>query len=255
MIVHRAYHYSTTLQRPILFLSFSCYDKEKAGEKRLKIRLERCFIYFYIICFSVAKKRIPLSNGILLRALQFWNTATDTRSVSFLYPPSLRYLPISTPFFPYISSYSPLPSLRTNEFRSGLQGRRILFLIPFLLLFFPRETRNRILTRRTTIRDFSHIETCSRSARILSKYRISFVFRLQFQRLFVWNNVSEVFEEKERVCYSFIGFILRFDEGVSKRMISYHGEDRDGRVSLIIGDAVVRMIGGSLDKIILIMKI
>lgn len=198
MIVHRAYHYSTTLQRPILFLSFSCYDKEKAGEKRLKIRLERCFIYFYIICFSVAKKRIPLSNGILLRALQFWNTATDTRSVSFLYPPSLRYLPISTPFFPYISSYSPLPSLRTNEFRSGLQGRRILFLILFLLLFFPRETRNRILTRRTTIRDFSHIETCSRSARILVSIESSLFFDFNFNVCLFETTLAKCLKKKRK---------------------------------------------------------
>lgn len=45
---------------------------------------------------------------------------TDTRSVSFLYPSGLRYLPISTPFFPYIS----LSSLRIDESRSGLQGRK-----------------------------------------------------------------------------------------------------------------------------------
>ena len=70
----------------------------------------------------------PLTGSPILKYSH--RNRTDTRPVSFLYPPSLRYLlPISTPFFPYIS-FSPLPSLRIDELRSGLQRRKRKDTIP-----------------------------------------------------------------------------------------------------------------------------
>lgn len=63
---------------------------------------------------------------------------TDTRSVSFLYPSGLRYLPISTPFFPYIS----LSSLRIDESRSGLQGRKRYPCPSFSISLFPHSKSN-----------------------------------------------------------------------------------------------------------------
>lgn len=147
----------------------------------------------------------PLTGSPILKYSH--RNRTDTRPVSFLYPPSLRYLlPISTPFFPYIS-FSPLPSLRIDELRSGLQGRKRKDTIPSF-------SRNRILTRRTTIRDFSRLSKIP--ARIISS-----VSPLQFQT--VWNNDKSEERERERICYwRSVGFVSCFDERISKRMINYH---------------------------------
>lgn len=78
-------YYSTT--NTLSFSFISCYDDEKeTGEKSRKSKSDA--IYFYIICSSVAKKRIRLSDGILLL------------SNSEIQPPksdryTLRFVPLS----------------------------------------------------------------------------------------------------------------------------------------------------------------
>lgn len=130
---------------------------------------------------------------------------TDTRSVSFLYPPSLRYLPISTPFFPYIS----LSSLRIDESRSGLRGRKRYPCPSFSISLFPHSKSN--------FNDHSRFFTYR------NLFEIGSNSPLQFQRLLVRNNEKSEERERERE---------GFDERVSKRMINYHGKGRDERVSL-----------------------
>lgn len=151
---------SIIIRRPIpsLSLLLAVTTTRKRQEKKVENRSQMLFIF---ILFVPRWRR----NGSVYRMESSYSpilkyshrNRTDTRSVSFLYPSGLRYLPISTPFFPYIS----LSSLRIDESRSGLQGRKGYPCPSFFISF---HTRNRILT---TIRDFSHIETCSRSVRIL----------------------------------------------------------------------------------------
>lgn len=129
---------------------------------------------------------------------------TDTRSVSFLYPSGLRYLPISTPFFPYIS----LSSLRIDESRSGLRGRKRYPCPSFSISLFPDSKSNfNDHSRFFTYRNLFEIDSNS-------------LFSIS---TFVRNNEKSEERERERE---------GFDERVSKRMINYHGKGRDERVSL-----------------------
>lgn len=100
---------------------------------------------------------------------------TDTRSVSFLYPSGLRYLPISTPFFPYIS----LSSLRIDESRSGLQGRKGYPCSSFFISLFPHSKSN--FNDHSRFRNLFEIGS-----------------PLQFQRLLVRNNEKSEERERER---------------------------------------------------------
>ena len=153
----------------------------------------------------MAKKRIRLSDGILLLSnSEIQPPKSDRYTLRFVpLSPSLRYLPISTPFFPYIS----LSSLRIDESRSGLQGRKGYPCPSFSISLFPDSKSN--------FNDHSRFFT------YWNLFEIGSNSPLQFQRLLVRNN--EKSEERERE---------GFDERVSKRMINYHGKGRDERVSL-----------------------
>lgn len=114
---------------------------------------------------------------------------TDTRSVSFLYPSGLRYLPISTPFFPYIS----LSSLRIDESRSGLQGRKGYPCLSFSISLFPHSKSN--------FNDHSRFfTTCSKpvSKPVSKLFEIGSNSPLQFQRLLIRNNEKSEERERER---------------------------------------------------------
>lgn len=88
----------------------------------------------------MAKKRIRLSDGILLLSnSEIQPPKSDRYTLRFVpLSPSLRYLPISTPFFPYIS----LSSLRIDESRSGLQGRKGYPCPSFSISLFPDSKSN-----------------------------------------------------------------------------------------------------------------
>lgn len=107
---------------------------------------------------------------------------TDTRSVSFLYPPVY----VIFRFQLHSSLIFPSPLCESMNLAQVYKGEKDTLALPSLPPSF--HTRNRILT---TIRDFSHIETCSRSVRIL---------HFQFQRLLnVRNNEKSEERERERV--------------------------------------------------------
>lgn len=131
---------SIIIRRPILSFSFiSCSTTRKRQEKKVENRSQILFIF---ILFVPRWRR----NGSVYRMESSYSpilkyshrNRTDTRSVSFLYPSGLRYLPISTPFFPYIS----LSSLRIDESRSGLQGRKGYPCPSFSISLFPHSKSN-----------------------------------------------------------------------------------------------------------------
>lgn len=103
---------------------------------------------------------------------------TDTRSVSFLYPPVYVILRFQL----HSSLIFPSPLCESMNLAQVYKGEKDTLALPSLSPSF--HTRNRILM---TIRDF---ETCSRSVRIL---------HFQFQRLLVRNNEKSEERERERV--------------------------------------------------------
>lgn len=154
----------------------------------------------------MAKKRIRLSDGILLLSnSEIQPPKSDRYTLRFVpLSPSLRYLPISTPFFPYIS----LSSLRIDESRSGLQGRKRYPCPSFSISLFPDSKSN--------FNDHSRFFTYRNLFEIGSNSPFSI-------STFVDSKQRKVWRKRERE---------GFDERVSKRMINYHGKGRDERVSL-----------------------
>ena len=174
-------------RRYFLSLSLSFITRKRQEKRKIvfEYRSQTRTIYFYIICFSMGKKRIPLSDGILLRALQFWNTATE---IGPTHAPSPSFIPLVYVIFSRFQLHFslifpslPSPLCASMNFAQVYKGEkeRILFLL----------SRNRILTRRTTIRDFSRLSKIP--ARIISS-----VSPLQFQT--VWNNDESEERERER---------------------------------------------------------
>lgn len=130
----------------------------------------------------MAKKRIRLSDGILLLSnSEIQPPKSDRYTLRFVpLSPSLRYLPISTPFFPYIS----LSSLRIDESRSGLQGRKEYPCPSFFISLFPHSKSN--------FNDHSRFFTYR------NLFEIGSNSPLQFQRLLVRNNEKSEERERER---------------------------------------------------------
>lgn len=156
----------------------------------------------------MAKKRIRLSDGILLLSnSEIQPPKSDRYTLRFVpLSPSLRYLPISTPFFPYIS----LSSLRIDESRSGLQGRKGYPCPSFSISLFSDSKSNfNDHSRFFTYRNLFEIDSNS-------------LFSIS---TFVGSKQRKVWRKREREREG-------FDERVSKRMINYHGKGRDERVSL-----------------------
>lgn len=126
---------------------------------------------------------------------------TDTRSVSFLYPPVyviFRFQLHSSLIFP-----SPL----CESMNLAQVYKRKGYPCPsFFISLFPHSKSN--------FNDHS---------RFRNLFEIGSNSPLQFQRLLVRNNEKSEERERERE---------GFDERVSKRMINYHGKGRDERVSL-----------------------
>lgn len=163
---------------PSLSLLLAVTTTRKRQEKKVENRSQMLFIF---ILFVPRWRR----NGSVYRMESSYSpilkyshrNRTDTRSVSFLYPSGLRYLPISTPFFPYIS----LSSLRIDESRSGLRGTKGYPCPSFFISLFPHSKSN--------FNDHS---------RFRNLFEIGSNSPLQFQRLLIRNNEKSEERERER---------------------------------------------------------
>lgn len=171
---------SIIIRRPIpsLSLLLAVTTTRKRQEKKVENRSQMLFIF---ILFVPRWRR----NGSVYRMESSYSpilkyshrNRTDTRSVSFLYPPVY----VIFRFQLHSSLIFPSPLCESMNLAQVYKGENDTLALPSLSLSF--QTRNRILM---TIRDF---ETCSRSIRILY---------FQFQRLFETTKSLKKERERER---------------------------------------------------------
>lgn len=163
---------------PSLSLLLAVTTTRKRQEKKVENRSQMLFIF---ILFVPRWRR----NGSVYRMESSYSpilkyshrNRTDTRSVSFLYPPVY----VIFRFQLHSSLIFPSPLCESMNLAQVYEEEKDTLALPSLSLSF--HTRNRILM---TIRDF---ETCSRSVRILY---------FQFQRLFETTKSLKKERERER---------------------------------------------------------